>query len=47
MRERITLLGGDFRIASRPGEGTLVAAEIPLLGKKDPDGKPVGGVDGG
>jgi PAS domain S-box-containing protein len=47
MRERIALLGGDFRIASRPGEGTLVAAEIPLLGKKDPDGKPVGGVDGG
>ena len=32
MRERITLLGGEFRVASRPGVGTLVLAEIPLLG---------------
>ena len=32
MRERITLLGGDFRVASRPGVGTLVLAEIPLIG---------------
>src|SRR5215210_6121510 len=31
MRERVALLGGDFRVASRPGEGTLVVAEIPLL----------------
>ncbi len=31
MRERITLLGGDFRVASRPGMGTLIVAEIPLL----------------
>ncbi len=31
MRERITLLGGEFRVASRPGEGTLIVAEIPLL----------------
>ena len=31
MRERIALLGGDFRVASRPGEGTLVVAEVPLL----------------
>jgi signal transduction histidine kinase len=31
MRERVTLLGGDFRVASRPGAGTLVVAEIPLL----------------
>jgi len=31
MRERITLLGGEFRVASRPGEGTLIIAEIPLL----------------
>ena len=30
MRERITLLGGDFRLSSRPGEGTLVTAEVPL-----------------
>ncbi|WP_228282019.1 sensor histidine kinase [Rubrobacter marinus] len=39
MRERITLLGGVFRVASRPGVGTLVLAEIPLLG--DPTGKTV------
>jgi signal transduction histidine kinase len=31
MRERIALLGGDFRVASRPGEGTLIVAEVPLL----------------
>ena len=31
MRERITLLGGEFRVASRPDEGTLIIAEIPLL----------------
>ena len=39
MRERITLLGGDFRVVSRPGVGTLVHAGIPLLG--DPAGKTV------
>ena len=31
MRERVTLLGGDFRVASSPGAGTTVVAEIPLL----------------
>ncbi len=31
MRERIALLGGHFRIASSPGVGTLLVAEIPLL----------------
>ena len=45
MRERVTLLGGDFRVASRPGEGTLVVAEVPLLGEKDPDDRPAEGVD--
>ena len=33
MRERITLLGGEFRVASRPGEGTLIVAELPLPGE--------------
>jgi hypothetical protein len=33
MRERVTLLGGEFRVASRPGIGTLIVAEIPLLGE--------------
>jgi signal transduction histidine kinase len=30
MRERVTLLGGNLRIDSRPGSGTTVRAEIPL-----------------
>jgi PAS domain S-box-containing protein len=35
MRQRIALLGGDFEIRSRPGEGTTVVAEVPL---PTPDG---------
>jgi PAS domain S-box-containing protein len=31
MRERVVLLGGDFQVASHPGVGTTVVAEIPLL----------------
>jgi len=31
MRERVALLGGEFRIHSRVGAGTSVVAEIPLL----------------
>jgi signal transduction histidine kinase len=30
MEERITLLGGKFYIGSKPGNGTLVLAEVPL-----------------
>ena len=30
MRERIESLGGEFYIASRPGQGTLVRATVPL-----------------
>lgn len=46
MRERVVLLGGDFQVASRPGEGTLIVAEVPLLAgpaegnAKDVVGKP-------
>ena len=36
MRERVALLGGNFRITSRPGAGTLIVAEVPLW-------EPVGG----
>src|SRR3712207_1025771 len=49
MRERVTLLGGEFRVASRPGVGTLIVAEIPLLvesageGAENVLGKPTGG----
>src|SRR3712207_217874 len=31
MRERIALLGGEFRIHSQVGSGTCVVAEIPLF----------------
>lgn len=34
MRERIAELGGSFSIASRPGEGTTVRAQIPLVSKE-------------
>jgi len=30
MCERVTLLGGDLRLTSSPGEGTSVVAEVPL-----------------
>jgi PAS domain S-box-containing protein len=52
MRERIALLGGDFRVASRPGEGTLIVAEVPFLAgplgssAADVVGKPAGGPGG-
>ena len=42
MSVRSALHGGTFRVASRPGDGTLVLAEIPLLG--DPTGKTVADV---
>ena len=53
MRERVTLLGGEFRVASRPGVGTLIVAEIPLLVESAGEsaenvlGKPTGGKIGG
>jgi signal transduction histidine kinase len=37
MRQRIALLGGDFEIRSRQGEGTTVVAEV-LLPKPDGGG---------
>lgn len=39
MRERITELGGSFTISSRPEEGTIVRAQIPLGAKEkyEPD----------
>jgi signal transduction histidine kinase len=30
MRERLEMVGGRFQIASTPGQGTTVTAEIPL-----------------
>jgi signal transduction histidine kinase len=31
MRERLEMVGGRFEIASAPGQGTTVTAEIPLV----------------
>jgi signal transduction histidine kinase len=31
MQERVELVGGHLRISSRPGMGTLILAEVPLL----------------
>ncbi len=39
MRERITLLGGDLTIRSRPGDGTSVVAEIPPPAGGDGEGE--------
>jgi signal transduction histidine kinase len=35
MQERISLLGGSYRVESAPGEGTTVVAEIPIDGVVD------------
>jgi signal transduction histidine kinase len=35
MQERIALIGGEFHVSSVPGEGTRVAAQIPLPASKD------------
>ena len=35
MRERAALLGGDCRILSAPGQGTVVEVRLPLSGKPD------------
>jgi signal transduction histidine kinase len=32
MQERVTLLGGEFYLGSKPGSGTLVLAEVPRNG---------------
>jgi len=38
MRERLEMVGGSFAINSKPGKGTIVRAQVPLI-----NGKPVGG----
>jgi PAS domain S-box-containing protein len=34
MEERVLLLGGTFKVHSRPGQGTRIFAEIPVLGAR-------------
>ena len=31
MRERVHLAGGEFKVTSQPGEGTCIAARVPLM----------------
>jgi signal transduction histidine kinase len=38
MKERITLLGGDFQIESSPGHGTTVFVRIPMASSGNPEG---------
>lgn len=35
MRERVSLLGGCFEVSSKPGVGTSIVAEVPLLGGEE------------
>lgn len=43
MRDRIALLGGQFEIASRPGAGTRIRAEVPVPAPEAADLTPAGG----
>ena len=38
MRERVALLGGELKITSEPGKGTLVVAEVPLAAVSEGNG---------
>jgi signal transduction histidine kinase len=38
MKERITLLGGDFQIESSPGHGTTVFVRIPMPPGRNQEG---------
>src|SRR6266700_73908 len=37
MQERVELVGGHLMISSRPGDGTMVVAEVPLLASDEGD----------
>ena len=42
MRQRIDELGGTFNLESTPGEGTTVAATVPVTSRARPNNRPVG-----
>src|SRR4030065_430786 len=44
MEERVSLLGGEIDIQSRPGSGTLIHIEIPHVKMRDDDEKNTGSV---
>jgi signal transduction histidine kinase len=50
MRERALLVGGDFELASAPGEGTRISVRIPFVEREgqeqDDDSAPPAGYDG-
>ena len=35
MRERVALVGGEFAVVSRPGQGTAVSATLPVPVRRD------------
>jgi two-component system sensor histidine kinase UhpB len=47
IQERVSLLGGQMEIQSRPGFGTLIAIEIPYEGVRDGDEKDTSSIGGG
>ncbi|HSK93225.1 MAG TPA: GAF domain-containing protein [Candidatus Angelobacter sp.] len=40
MRQRIELVGGELRVESRPGHGTLVEAAVPVVGAPEAEQEP-------
>jgi signal transduction histidine kinase len=44
MRERMALVGGDLSVEGQPGEGTTIAARVPLRTVRPPVPQP--GPDG-
>ena len=43
MRQRVEQLGGELSVESSPGEGTIIAAQLPLTRPADPANGTKGG----
>jgi signal transduction histidine kinase len=39
MKERLEMVGGNFKVSSEPGKGTTIFAQIPLMNMKRPTGR--------